>query len=168
MTKKNFLVFLISFWLLILPSLLFSQAVKFKGPGQPPTKVVEVSDDQMNQFLDQLEIRFDRKYSDLINKIRQAWNSRNLPQYKTSVVALILKIKNDVFGNQGPQPAGGCEQYLGWYRCYCGPNVYCCCPLECNRTPLNLCLGMDMGGLIGGGGGGGMYYICRPPGSTKR
>jgi len=53
---------------LILPSLLHSQATKFKGPGQPPTKVVEKSDDKKSQFLDQLDIRFDRKYSDLITR----------------------------------------------------------------------------------------------------
>lgn len=169
-TKNFFRPVFIPFLILILSTTLTSQVVKFKGPGQPSPRVIEVSDAQMMEFLDRLDARFERKYSDLINKIRQAWNSRNIPEYDASVSALILKIKNDVFGEQGPQPTGGCEQYLGWYRCYCGPAVSCCCPFPCGSVPINLCIGVDMGGVIGGGGGGGggMYYICRPIGFTKR
>lgn len=151
---------------------LLGQVLKFKGPSQPPSKIIEVPDDQMNEFLNRLDVRFEGKYADLINKIRQAWNSRHIPQYDSLVSALILKIKNDVFGDQGLQPTGGCEQYLGWHHCYCGPSVTCCCPFPCNSVLLNLCIGVDMGGIIGGGGGGGggggMYYICRPIGFTKR
>ncbi len=168
--KGNLAIFFVcfSFFLTLLTS---GQVLKFKGPGQPPSKIIEVSDDQMNEFLDRLDARFDRKYADLIAKIRLAWNSRNIPSYDAAVSALILKIKNDIFGNQGPQPTGGCEQYLGWYSCYCGPTLNCCCPFECNSVPINLCIGTDMGGIIGGGGGGGgggMYYICRPIGFSKR
>ncbi|MCX7974276.1 MAG: hypothetical protein N3B16_07205 [Candidatus Aminicenantes bacterium] len=155
-----------------LPSLP-AQAVKFKGPGSPPSRITEVSDEQMNDFLNRLDLRFNQKYSDLIYQIRQAWNSRQIPQYDAAFAALILKIKSDFFGDQRPQPTGGCEQYLGWHSCYCGgPSISCCCVFACNSVPINFCIGVDMGGVIGGGGGGGggggMYYICRPIGFTTK
>lgn len=172
--KRVHLILFFLVFMLATSLILSSQVVKFKGTGQPPSKIVEISDEQMNAFLDRLDAHFEGKYADLINKIRQAWNSRDIAQYDSMVSALIMRIKNDVFGQQGPQPTGGCQQYLGWYQCNCGPALSCCCTFPCNSVPINFCIGVDMGGIIGGigigggGGGGGMYYICRPIGFTKR
>lgn len=169
LTKMMFILFLF----LSLALMAQAQILRFKGSGSPPpSKTIEVSDAQMNDFLNKLDSRFEQRYSDLIHQIRQAWMSRDMGQYDSLVTVLVLKIKNDYFGDQGPQPTGGCQQYLGWYQCSCGPALSCCCPFACHSVPINLCIGMDMGGIIGGGGGGGggggMYYICRPIGFTKR
>jgi len=130
---------------------------------------IEVTDQQMNTFLNQLDQKLKHRYSGLISQIRQAWMSRNMPLYDSLNRQLALTVARDFKitpPKDKPQPTGGCAS-IGGYNCYCGTSVWCCCMFPCNSSPINFCIGGDYGGIIGGGGGGGgggvHEYICRPP-----